>query len=636
MNYPPIASFPNDQQLRVVWGFGSVHVRNNLSTAPHFLVSLRSIVDNRLDDYETVYRIPLAQADMVRLGTIWLGQRRIEGFWKQYSKPYERSVVFDFDFFDIPPTSMEFSEKDPSTDHYQIPPFAYPLAFGTKSKINTKLKNIKSLNEDEKKYLKRQDVYLGQITRSKLTKLISTNECTVLIPSIEFLTSCYTPREQQLRNKIINLKLDDALADYIDLDQSGENDLGEYDLYMKSRKHQTNLAFLGYAHCNAVTKKRLEALRTSLNKANKDRSGRNYPDRYPDVLPYHPDGMSLDCDGISIDDQTFLVLRVNGCSLPTKHKINQILMKTVYTGKENDPMVGAEENNLGGFAVGGALGEFQNVPIVSGLDPNVNTLGAYVTTEVMILGSLPNIEDFEETKESDIKRKKNNKFEGKKPKSLSSGDLNSSNYSEGVGQLKQSESDLDSTEYVNQLEIVETVNVALQALLSREEIKELKHLDSFANNSSSNFFGSFPSKLIGHKDSHNWALYFKDKDNRVITRAFLLVEITLLDGKVVFLFEIQRKNSGEGFSGLIFETNDDSISSAQLYVFLAKIIEYKGKFRRRIKDSSIFKENGNLITSERNELPNFIKDSVLFDHRKGSRSWEEKMLYELVGYSSKV
>lgn len=334
MNYPPIASFPNDQQLRVVWGFGSVHVSHNLSTAPHFLVSLRSIVDNRLDEYETVYKIPLAQADIVRLGTVWLGQRRVEGFWAQYSKTYERSVVFDFDFINSPPSSIEFSEKDPSTDYYQIPPFAYSLAFGTKSKINTKLKSSDNLNEEETRDLKRQAVYLGQMSKSKLTKLISNDECTVLIPSIEFLTSCYTPREQQLRNKVVNLNLDDALADYIDLDESGENKLGEYDLYMKSRKHQTNLAFLGYAHGNAVTKERLRVLRNSLTKANKDPSGRNYPDRHPDVLPYHPESMRLSGDGIWIDDQTFLMLRVRGCSLPTTHKINQVLMETIYTGLE--------------------------------------------------------------------------------------------------------------------------------------------------------------------------------------------------------------------------------------------------------------------------------------------------------------
>jgi len=635
MNYPPIASFPNDQQLRVVWGFGSVHVSHNLSTAPHFLVSLRSIVDHRLDDYETVYKIPLAQADVVRLGTVWLGQRRVEGFWEHYSKTYERSVVFDFDFINSPPSSIEFSEKDPSTDYYQIPPFAYSLAFGTKSKINTKLKSSEGLNEEEIKDLKRQAVYLGQMSKSKLTKLISNDECTVLIPSIEFLTSCYTPREQQLRNKIVNLKLDDALADYIDMTESGENELGEYDLYMKSRKHQTNLAFLGYAHCNAITKERLSILRNSLNEANKDPSGRNYPDRCPDVLPYHPESMRLSCDGIWIDSQTFLALRVNGCSLPTTHKINQILMETIYTGKENDPIGGTGENNGGGFKAGGAIGDFQDIPIVTGTDPNTNAVGAHITTEVMILGGLPEIEDFVETKEADIKRKNNNRAEGKKPNGLSSGELHGSKDSEGVGQLKQSERDGDTTEYVNQLEILDTVNNALQTLLSSQKIKELEFLDSFANISSIPVFVSFPTKLIGHKDSHSWAVYFKNQYNEVITRAVLLVRVTMLDGKVLFLFEIQRKNNGEGFSGLIFETYDNTVSSNQLYEFLSKVVEYQGKFRRRVKNSSKV-EGENRKTSQRNELPGFIKKSVLFDHRKGSRTWEEKILSEVLGYSSKA
>lgn len=634
MNYPPIADFPNDQQLRVVWGFGSVHVSHNLSTAPHFLVSLRSIVDHRLDDYETVYKIPLAQADIVRLGTVWLGQRRVEGFWEQYSKTYERTVLFDFDFINSPPTSIPFSAKDPSTDYYQIPPFAYSLAFGTKSKINTKLKSSEGLNEEETRDLKIQAVYLGQMSKSKLTKLISTDECTVLIPSIEFLTSCYTPREQQLRNKIVNLKLDDALADYIDMTESGENELGEYDLYMKSRKHQTNLAFLGYAHCNAVTKKRLEVLRSSLTKPNKDRSGCNYPDRYPDVLPYHPDGMSLSCDGIWIDSQTFLALRVSGCSLPTTHKINQILLETIYTGKENDPTPGTGEKNGGGFKSGGAIGDFQDIPIVTGTDPNTNAAGAHITTEVMILGGLPEIEDFVETKEADIKRKNNNRAEGQKPNGLSSGELNGSKDSEGVGQLKQSEKDRDA-EYVNQLEILETVNNALQSLLSSNKVKNLEFLDSSANISSAAFFASIPTKLIGYKDSHSWAVYFKNEYNQVITRVVLLVRVTLLDGKVLFLFEIQRKNSGEGFSGLVFETYDNAISSNQLYEFLSKVVEYQGKFRRRVKNSSKA-EGENRKTSQRNELPDFIKKSVIFDHRKGSRSWEDKILSELLGYSNKA
>lgn len=644
MNYPSISSFPNDQQLRVVWGFGPLRVSLNLSTAPHFLVSLRSVTgNNSLSENEKVYEIPLAQADIVRLGSIWLGQRRVEGFWEQYAKTYSSSVFFNFDFIKSPPSSIAPSEKDPSTGTYQVPPSTYSCALGTKKKVNNKLEkdkkskrlNEKGLSEKELKDLKRQAVFLGQMLKSNLTKLISTDEYIVLIPSIEFLTSCYTPKEQQLRNKIVNLKLDDALADYLDTKDSCENELGEYDLYMKSVKHVTNLAFLGYAQCNDISRKRLEVLRNSLSTVNKDKFGQNYPDRYPEVLPYHPDGMQLSCGGVWVGGQTFLVLRVNGYSLPLEYKINQVLLETVFTGDDSDPEHGVGENNGGRSQLGVITDNLQNVPVIPGLDPNINTAGANITNEVVVLGAQPDVENFVETIETDIKRKNKNRVERQKPRGLSSGDVNSSKDSEGVGQLKQSEKD-GVTDCINQLEILETISKALQFLLSSGKVEKLEFLDSFANSSSIPSYASFPAKLIGHEDSHSWVVYFKYKDGKVVTRSFLLVKVTMTDGKVLFLFEIQRKHVGEGFSGLIFETDGGVLSSKERYRFLLKVVEHQGKFRRRVKDSSKADKDGNRIALERKELPDFINNPVIFDHRKGLKSWDEKILSELLGYSRKA
>lgn len=56
----------------------------------------------------------------------------------------------------------------------------------------------------------------------------------LFIKNVE-IKCCYTQREQLIRNKTVNFKLDDEIADYLNIKESGENKFGEYDLYMQSK-----------------------------------------------------------------------------------------------------------------------------------------------------------------------------------------------------------------------------------------------------------------------------------------------------------------------------------------------------------------------------------------------------------------
>ena len=194
---PPIQDFPNDDKLRVVWAFGALFKNtSNAVDLPLVEVSLKEILPNdELSEYPIVVVITLAQIDIARQWTIWMGNRRIEGYWTNVNR-YDNSREFFFNFEEHEPSSIKRGEKKPNSDYYYIPPFVHPLG---------QMPNTATFVH-----------YMN----STYTKLIARDGTTVLIPAIEFLTSTYTPDEQQIRNQLVMNSIDNVVERNISFTKS--------------------------------------------------------------------------------------------------------------------------------------------------------------------------------------------------------------------------------------------------------------------------------------------------------------------------------------------------------------------------------------------------------------------------------
>jgi hypothetical protein len=300
-NIPTVIALPTDKAMRVVWAYGALlHNRNDESNIPQVEVLLKEIDENdKLKEVPLVVKIEFTEIDIVRLGTIWQNRHRLNKIWESYDD-YKDNMEFRFDFKLNQPDYIKFIDKNP------------------KSNIN---------------YISIQKYYLGRIQGNKghqyhfmnsiYTKLTTNTGTTVLVHGLEFLTSTYVPQEKNIRGKILNMPIDNILDEYVEADSFVEDDI--YYMHFKENKRLANSVFLSYAKYNQTTRTRLSKLRGSLE------SDSNYNDRYPIVLPYHPEKMRIVVDGLWLDGETFLVLRIKGCSLPKENvlKIKKTKEETI-------------------------------------------------------------------------------------------------------------------------------------------------------------------------------------------------------------------------------------------------------------------------------------------------------------------
>jgi hypothetical protein len=603
MNSPPIESFPNDGVRRVVWAFGCLFPNRSFSNTPLIEVALRSILpNNELSEEAIVIKIAVAQVDTARLGTIWKGQSKTSEVWKVYGRTqpgkskYSERELFEFDFGEFTSDTISFCTNNPSTDYGYIPPFLYPLKPITKEKGT-----------------------FYRFYNSTFTRLISNDEVTVLVPSIEFFTSTYTPKEQQIRNNILQAPLDEVLAKYLNLDETGIDAEGNYIVSLKNNKHETNIAFLAYLSCNQESRNRFDKLRYSLLKANKNNLGQDYPNRFLEALPYHPGKMKLQCDGIWVDNHTFLALRVNAYSLPDENNIISIVTSIEYKKNEVDELISAEEP----IPVKSRNNEnILSAPIVSDTDPHYDSGVSYINSEVKVLANDLAIKELIHTKVKEIAWSRLTSETSLPVVALSSGLQNNGKESEGTAQLRQSEKDKNSSG-VDQLLVLNGVKKALDVLPSLDnDIKMINYLSWEAAVQDNECYTFFPHSLHKKFDSHSWIEHSRKEDKKqYIPRGLLIARIVLKNGKKAYMLEIQRKSKSEAFSGLLFSV-EGLLTKSKLYELLSKIVEYQGKYRRR--SSGYERQILNANKSIELELPVF--DHYLFDHQLGKSKWKDKIL----------
>ena len=586
-----IKEFPNDSVKRVVWLYGAVSRNSSASTQSLVDIALRAIKTGGELGQAIVLKIAVAQLDIVRLGSIWQGRYSTDKNWSNYKNEH-----FKFDLMNTTVESVNYSSPNLNDTRYnRLLLHKYPMSVPDKNG------------------------YWHRFTHSQLTKLRFINAITVLIPALEMLTSTYTPKHQKIRSDLLSRSIDDVLLKQIYLDKSMGNRKGVYHLSLQEMKHKSNIIFIAYLLCNSVTKARVSKIWGSIATDLRQYSGETDLYKHPIVLPYHPNSLKIDVEGVWLDRSSFFVLRIMKVSLPVEHEINVQIDENVNLVSTNpeidqDIIYMRSQNVIPG-----------NLPITCESDPGATSGIAYIKSEIDFFPEEPLINILNSVTESENNAKR--LFNDPNDLSyFSSGDLSYSSDADDIAKLKQSELEQESsTKTIDKSQIIAIVNAALVEILIEDgsSIESLMYIDGKANQYPEYTLALFPEDFFGAPGIGKWSAYDyqseKNPSNKVYykttPRKLLLVQITLKNiNHCIYLLEIERRPSESGFCGLIFNISEKILSEERLIKLLKVISKNKGKFRKR--------DNNQLVNLELPVLIHHVYEHSMIEKKTGKEKME--------------
>ena len=588
---PVIENFPKDDKLRVVWAYGAVYRNMGKTKVPEIYVMLREIeTSDTLSEKRKVFRkISVAQIDTVRYMTIWKGNHRTTDSWKLFDNKYVENIQFTVDTNTA--TSISFTEKRTDSKYSYFPPYRYAI------------NNI----DNPQEYWK--------FANATFTKIEAYNGITVIVPSMELLTSTYTPQEQKIRYKLMQKSLDNVLSEYI---KSSSTDGHKYQIELHDSKNESNIAFLAYAKFNHISRKRISRLNGSLG-GDKPNS-----DKYPVVLPYHPSDLDLEGDGIWLDEKTFFMFRINGYSLPDDNDVESygedFEFETDESKDENSSYMRSAQNL-----------DNNEIPMTNEHNPHVRNASQHIISEVRVLN--PNNGSIKHTRQksrilgnTDIKRDVENT---ENIDTISSSQSDETKDSKNTGGIIVDEQDKS---HLKQSEVLRMVIEALEHIrdnvidISDDEsgvhIKDILFVDEECKLHVHQIETQFSGVLKeSKKETNTWVRKHKHKDHKSIFlgyRNYMLLKILLNNGKFTYLFEINRYDGENGFSGMTLNIGSE-IHDQVLAELLYQIMKKQGVVKKvnvvgLKKDTFMHRmnEKGNLNDSIKRALKQAVKNGLFY------------------------
>jgi len=567
-----IEALPNDDVQRVVWWYGPI-LRNDSSAEdiPIVMVLFKKIENGVISDKSEMYQLGLPYLDIARIGSIWAGKQKVVGNWTEYGEEAISKEKFSFDLTKHEAQSISFLTKEQG--HWIVPPFKYSLG-----KLSQK----------------------GQIYffNSTMLKLHSNNNKTVLIPSLEFMTSTWLPENHQLRDEIFTSNVDVFLHKNV---KSCMVKSDRYIIRLYNKKVRSTVKFLAYLTCNPITKQNISKLWSSLEKCNVDSNGKPYPNRQPIVLPYHPKKLNFTAEGIWLKKETFLVLRIYKAPPPKGRDIKAIIPK-IDSGDETSN-VAINQNVITDTEA--EITHQHNPTRASGV--------VYIKTEIEIESCNDIIYEEEERTQPSASSYVENINE---IKAISSGEMKNNLDSENIASTKidtKNKQNDDSPEYrpmnnIEQHKVLREVEDALENLKDDEDlnIENIYYLNNDAHLTLMPSYCYFP---IDHPDlekSKSWLT------KNSMNRKALLVKIVLQNKKSAYLLEINRHSNNESFLGIAFQLLGGKIDKKNIASLLVKIAKIKGKYssNKNHKRSYV-------------DLP--VERKKFYDHNKIQKSMQKKI-----------
>lgn len=539
-----IESFPNDNIQRVVWGYGATIKNTGTTRVPNVEILLKELLsNNEVGNGYLITQVSVLDLDIVRHHTIWQGNQRLDMLYKLHN--YKEDEYFLLDFTKHDPVSISCRT-------------IYPM-----------LKSYFGHIPDTKVFARLQNTKFTQITTNK-------GIC-VLVPSLEFFTSVYAPKSKEIREYLMMYNLETTLDNCL---KSYKLDKTDYYVGVHAQKMRvdTNEFFLAYGKFNTVSQSRIQKLRASLETSSP------YPDRYPDVLPYHPNNLQLKGDGIWLDKTTFLMFRVNDYSLPEEHRVYSMIDDHVVssatvngTGKDyilHEKDLTDDELEIDNKHKPHKKNASKRVLLEVGVLNRYKIDYQRVRNTVSIKEVNPKVHDYENTKNIS---------------GLSSASSDCSSDSKGTGGIKLDEHN-DKT-YLNQAEILNMMLTILNQMSVEQTnisdsddehvyIQEMMFVTEDCVLSTTQTSTQFRRVLKSLKKKVNrWVIVKRIIDHKkqnVGYRNYILIKILLNNGQCIYLFEIDRKEVNRGYLGLLFGINGAALTQDVLGDLLYGVMKKKG------------------------------------------------------------
>lgn len=570
-----IDSFPDDNVRRYVAAIGSTTKARN----PQVRILLKPLEGDT--DKVSIHRVSLPELDIVRQGSIWKGQAQTKEFYN-----YKRRVVeetFHINLSEADQTIKTLREVFAEVGYKNFSlPFNKPDGNG-------------------------KFIYLDLWFKNATYNAIKIGGIEVIISSLETLTATYAPSRKELRRMIMTYSRDDLLQHYLELDNCVYNkDTNECILYPKVSAGDSSFIFLAHLYCDSYVKQVYDNTQMSLEKASLDKSNRPYPDRYPEIKPYHKSELSFSASGIWLDEakKTFLVLRVNECYAPATLKVR--IVETVdkkIRGLADDGLPG--ENPAGNNTR--TITAPNKLKLRTGRSPGKSKRAIYMISEIQShvnQGTVVRQTDVEFL-ESDDDEDRNERVNVLVP------DLEEINAATGEpvtnpkGIIRQFRTVETASYKVSQLSVVSDVISALRTLAADSDygLVDLSFLDRYGNQHNAETRISLQS--YGSVDDA-WVR----KNDQI--RSVVLMQLSLKNEEsFYYIFEIDRVAPSDNFTGLTIKSTE-KISAQKINLIIEHVVSQEGR-----------KINVNQLSEKVNQNNYFTVTS--FKHKKGGMSWVDKI-----------
>lgn len=597
-NNSKFKNLPYDDFYYVVVNYGVTVKLKNESSIPNIQVILRKIdIINNIfieNTHDTVVYLPFTELDDVRIGSVWVKQNKFLDKWKYFAKlKYIENVNFNFDFIKTPPEIISFS------DHIDS--------------LGDTLENVYKINfQNTEKNLK------TYFNKTKYVKLVTNTNQVVLISCLELFISTYAPKNKEIKKKLFQLNLDDAINEFLNLSNSKIENNVYYIGLNKLMKH-SNIKFLAYAKFNQVSRKRISYLYSSLEYEKDNDLIFGFKVRYPEILPYNPRELNVEIDGLSLNEKTFLIQRINKLCLPCDIKVIANFENKNYEIEEKFFKIETEEcsneqNKISNDKTENDYSNDENTKIelsaIDGVDSNKEPRGVVrvmrTSNQVVLIDEqLPEIK-ITDIMESKVEYKEHSESENIRSKeNYNEQNLQLSDETAVVEQIDLSDGDKHQTGG-NSKKILYTpcstlatknilfdqINTTLEEFKKSSFIKNYNILDEDLNKLTDYKETTFYETLLknGYNKQNlidNWYFLRKRQDNKIIDlgkRGYFLIEIEKITNKYVYILEILTKDTENHYLGSILKNDKfNKLNMKLVKTILEDIVKYKGHYNKKSK-----------------------------------------------------
>ncbi|WP_098729659.1 hypothetical protein [Acinetobacter baumannii] len=327
-----IDCFPNDNIRRVTYRYGGLY-RNGGSDTTNPLVEVLLIEIGENDQWLdlkkcSTFLVPLLDLDAVQQGSIWKGNLLTNEVYNFIGKLTTKQ--FKFDFTNHKPRNIKSIDKLPNTSEYYVP--------------------LKKIMLPQKNDYFIQGYPFNKYNPESYHKvnyclMLSNDNIQVITSAVHILHSLFVNRKD-IRGSLLSTPIQTIVNRYLDSYTTETiDDKTEYKIKIRKPYEDlgdTAIIFLANLALNKHVQNTVEKIQYSMEITDFSSLQNNNNARYPIVLPPHPTTLSVETEGIWLDEEKtrFFITRFKRVDPINDHLIdvNQDHINTVKKDDDQKPI----------------------------------------------------------------------------------------------------------------------------------------------------------------------------------------------------------------------------------------------------------------------------------------------------------